>query len=155
LLQLFTNDQTLPDDNKNKRAGVFEAAAPTGKEIDWGRNEINIFCCRNAFSPTHGCGFVFCPKCHSSNIDQGKLCGKINKRSRHSKTSVGNQTGRTATEVSVKPQAKTGLDCDNHTMIDLPGLAEHQDKNYLASKRRGCKGYDNIVKTCFGCGDAF
>ena len=59
---------------------------------------------------------------------------------------MGNQPGRAATDVKAKPQAKTGLNCDNHTMIDLPGLAELQDKNYLASKRRGCKGYDIIVK---------
>ena len=94
-----------------------------------GGDKINIFCCRNAFSPTHGCGFAFCPKCHSSNIDQGERCGKIGKKSRRSKTGVGNRTGRTATEVSAKLSAKTGLDCDNHTMIDLPGLAEQQDKN--------------------------
>ena len=66
----------------------------------------------------------------------------------------GDQTKRSATKVSTKTTAKTGLDCNNHTVIDLPGLAEQWDKSYLASKRKECKGYGNIVKTCFGCGDA-
>ena len=114
-----------------------------------------MFCCRNAFSQTLGCVFAFCRKIHSSNVDKGERCGTIGKKSRRSKTGEGNQTRRTATDVSAKTPAKTGLDCNNHTVIDLHGLAEQQDKSYLASKRRGCKGYDNIVKTCFGCGDAF
>ena len=155
MLQLITNIQTLPTENQNKRDEVVEAAALTGKEIDWEKNRINMFCCRNAFSPTHGCVFAFCPKCHSSNVEKGERCGKLGKKSRRSKMGEGNCTRRTATEMSAKTPAKTGLDCDNHTVIDWPGLAEQQDKSYLVSKSRACKGYDNIVKTCFGCGDAF
>ena len=146
LLQLFANIQTLPKENKNKRDEIFEAAAPTGKEIDWERNKINISCCRNAFSLTHGCVFAFCSKCHSLNIEKGKHCGKIGKKSRRSKTGEGGRTRRTVTKVSTKTPAKTGLDYNNHTVTDLPGLVEQQDKSYLASKWKECKGYSNTVK---------
>jgi len=76
----------------------FEAAAPTGKEIAWERNKINIFCCRNAFSPTHVCVFTFCPTCHSLKIEKGERCGAIGEKIRRSKTGEGGWTSRTATK---------------------------------------------------------
>ena len=54
------------------------------------------------------------------------------------------------------PSSKSGLSLNAiRTKGCVNKLLRKSDKNYLASKRRGCKGYDNIVKTCFGCGDAF
>jgi len=44
-----------------------------------------------------------------------------------------------------KTPTKIGLDCDNHTLIDLPGLAEQRDRSCLVSKWKECKGYEIIV----------
>ena len=65
------------------------------------------------------------------------------------------RNSRTATKVQNKTALKSGLDCSQHGVLDLPGLQEQQDRSYLASKRMDCVGYKNIVKTCFGCGDEF
>ena len=140
---------------KNKRDESLKVAVATGKKIVWGRNRIHIFCCRNAFSPTHECNFAFCQKCHITQLEDGERGGLIGKKSRRSTSGDNSRNSRTATKVTNKTTLKSGLDCSNHSVMDLSGLAEQQDKSYLASKRMDCSGYKNIVKTCFGCGDEF
>ena len=140
---------------KNKRDDSLKVATATGKKIVWERNKIHIFCCRNAFSPTHECNFAFCQRCHITKLEDGESGGLFGKKSRRSTSANNGRNSRTATKVTNKTTLKSGLDCSQHGVMDLPGLQEQQDRSYLASKRMDCIGYKNIVKTCFGCGDEF
>ena len=82
--------------------------------------------------------------------------GLFGKKSRRSTSANNSRNSRTATKVQIKTALRSGLDCSQHGVMDLPGLQEQQDRSYLASKRMYCVGYKNIdVKTCFGCGDEF
>ena len=65
---------------KNKRDDSLKVATATGKKIVWERNKIHIFCCRNAFSPTHECNFAFCQTCLITKLDDGESGGLFGKR---------------------------------------------------------------------------
>ena len=65
---------------KNKRDDSLKVATATGKKIVWERKKIHIFCCRNAFSPTHGCNFAFCQRCHITKLEDGENGGLFGKR---------------------------------------------------------------------------
>ena len=87
---------------KSKRDYSLKVAVATGKKIVWERNKIHIFCCRNAFSPTHECNFVICQKCHITKLEDGENGGLIGKKSRRSTSGDNSRNPRTATEVTNK-----------------------------------------------------
>ena len=124
---------------KSKRDDSLKVAVATGKKIVWERNKIHIFCCRNAFSHTHECIFAFCQKCNIAKLEGGEHRGLIGKKSRRSTSGDDSRNSRTATKVTNKTTLKSGLDCSKHSVMDLPGLAEQQDRSYLASNRIDCE----------------
>jgi len=122
--QIIPNKLTLSIAMKNERDDSLKVAVATGKKIVWERNKIHIFCCRNAFSPTHECIFAFCQKCHIAKLEDGGRGGLIGKMSRQSTSGDNSQNSRTATKVTNKTTLKSGPDCSQHSVMDLPGLAE-------------------------------
>ena len=154
LRQPFTNLKILTTENKNKRDDNFEAAAPTGKEIAWERNKINMICCRNAFSPTHGCVFAFFPTCHSLNIEKANMVTQLGRRvgvRKHGRV-IGLQ--ELQQRCQQKQQQKQGWIVVITQWLICPNW-QNSGINHTWHQNGRSEVYDNIVKSCFACGDTF